>query len=221
MTALPRRHHEDGRRSVEHVTGGGDLAPGPQRVGEAGRRELRLVAAEHREDGADADVRVDVARAVERIEEHHVLAVVIGDLHLVELLAADDAAVPAALEHVHQHFVGERVELLHRLALHVRLAGVPEQIGQTCGTDARVDDADGEADVVEQRGELAGRALRGVHAVQDVLAERGPDDGSGLERRKAIGHEIAGVLACDAPWRKRQPRVTQECVTHLPVLVDR
>ena len=199
MRALPGRHDEDRRRPVEHVAGGDDLAAGAERVGEARAGELRLVPAEDGEDGADADVRVDVARAVERVEEHDVLAVVVGELGLVELLARDDAAVPAALEHVHQHFVREGVELLDRLALHVGLAGVPEEVGEARGADARVDDADRERDVVEQRGELAGRALRGVHRLQHVLSKRGPDDGGGAERRKAIGHGITrGFRRCSA-----------------------
>ena len=203
VRALAGREHEDRRWAVEHVARRGDLATRTQRIGEARPRELRLLAAKDREDGPDADVRIDVARAVERIEQHDILAVVIGAGRLFELLAPDDAAVAAALEDVDEHVVAERVELLDLLALHVDLAGVPEQIGQTGGTDARVDDADGERDVVEERRELPGRPDRRVHPVQDVLAQCGPHDGSRVRSalgRDAVGHGItAGFPRCEAP----------------------
>src|SRR5690606_17649326 len=78
--AVTGREDEDGRRTEEDVPGGDDLAPGTERVAERGERELGLAAPEDREDGPDADVRVDVARAVERIEERHVLSVMLGEL---------------------------------------------------------------------------------------------------------------------------------------------
>ena len=141
----------------------------------------------------------------------------IGELRLVELLAGDDAAVAASLEDVHQHFVREGVEHLDVLALHVRLAGVAEQTGEPRRADARVDDADGERDVVEQRRELAGRAPRRMHAVEHVLAEGGPDHGGHFHRRKALGHGLGpGFPSCGGSTQARR-RVTHFYVTNVSV----
>ena len=122
-------------------------------------------------------------------------------MRLVELLARDDAAVPAPLEHVEQDVVREGVELLDLLALHVRLAGVAEQVGEARGADARVDDADGEGDVVEERGELAGGARRRMHPVEDVLAKRGPDDGGGGGAEEAAASDMA-IASGFSPMRR-------------------
>ena len=77
---------------------------------------------------------------------------------LVELLAGDHRAAAALLEDGAEDLVRDVVELLHLLALHVRLARVAEHAGEPRRAHARVDDAHGERDRVEQRGELAGRA---------------------------------------------------------------
>ena len=65
------------------------------------------------------------------------------DPGLLELLAGDHRAVAAPLEDRAEDVVGELVELLHLLALDVRLAGVAEQVGEPGRADARVDDPDG------------------------------------------------------------------------------
>ena len=115
-----------------------------------------------------------------------------GKARFVELLAREHAAMAAPFEHVDEHLVGEGVELLDLLALHVRLAGVAEHAVQAGRADARVDDAHRERDVIEERGELAGGAGGCVHSGEDVLAQGGADDGGrhGARRRLAVGHSI-------------------------------
>ena len=66
----------------------------------------------------------------------------VEDARLLELLAGDHRAAAAPLEHGAEHVVGERVELLDLLALHVGLAGVAEHPGEAGRADAGVDDAD-------------------------------------------------------------------------------
>ena len=116
------------RAGLQHVV---------QRVALAGRVGL---AAEDREDGADADVDVDVAGAVERVEDDDVLAVLRGraatTIGLVVLLGGHDGDVAAAAQAVQQRLVGEHVELLHGFALDVLLAGGAEDVGQAGAADA-------------------------------------------------------------------------------------
>ena len=70
----------------------------------------------------------------------------------------------------------------------VRVARVAEEAREPRGADARVDDADAERDVVEERRELARRALRRVHAEEDVLTQRRADDARRLHGRNALAH---------------------------------
>jgi hypothetical protein len=81
----------------------------------------------HGEDGAHRDVGVDVRRAVERVEEHAVVAggELVGDGdEVLHLFRRHPAQVPGVVERLEDHVVGELVELAHLLALHVHLAGV-------------------------------------------------------------------------------------------------
>ena len=68
--------HEHGRRAVEHVSGGHLLRPRLQ------QRCLRIarapILAQDAEDRADAAADVEVRRAIERIEQHAVLALALG-----------------------------------------------------------------------------------------------------------------------------------------------
>src|SRR5579863_958003 len=74
--AVPRAVNKQSRRTIEHVTGRHLLCPALQHVGlRIALAHPRSFAAKDREDRADAYVDVDVARAVERVEDHHVLAV--------------------------------------------------------------------------------------------------------------------------------------------------
>jgi hypothetical protein len=65
--------------------------------------------AQHREDGADADVDVDVAAAVERVEQQQVFALRVAVGHHVDgvhLLAGHGGQVAAPLVGLDQHLVG-------------------------------------------------------------------------------------------------------------------
>eukprot|EP00964_Phaeocystis_antarctica_P071138 scaffold43356_cov54-Phaeocystis_antarctica.AAC.1 len=93
---------------------------------------------EDAEDGAGRDVGVDVGRAVQRVEDRHVLAALLEDDLLVPLvvigtgqvvvacgdgvvllLRGEHAHLAGELERVLQHGVSDQVELLLLLALHV------------------------------------------------------------------------------------------------------
>jgi hypothetical protein len=117
--------------------------------------------------------------------------VVLREHRFIELFARDDTAMTAPLEHVEEDVVGERVELLDLLALHVRFARVAQEIREARRADSRVDDADRERDVVQKRRELARRPRRRVHPVKNVLAE-GRSHDRGAKRRNAgvLGHGV-------------------------------
>ena len=149
-----------------------------QRVARAGRVGL---AAQDRKDRADADVHVDVARAVERIEDDDVLAVLavaLDDDRLLVLLRSHDRHVAAVAQAVQQRLVGEHVELLHRLALHVLLAGRAEDVDQPGPADLRGDDLGGQRDAGQQPGELAA-GLRMIAAAAPPGCAAEPSAGAG------------------------------------------
>jgi len=123
-------------RAVDGVTGGdllgarlqeGFLAEGVV-LAEAGIR-----AAQHREDGADRDVHVDVAGAVQRVEDQQIgaLRVFAGNLvSVVHFLGSHAGQVAAPLVGFQQDFVGEHVELFLHFALHVLAAGAAQHAAQ-------------------------------------------------------------------------------------------
>jgi hypothetical protein len=128
-------------------------------------------------------------------------------LGLVEFFAGQDAAVAAALEHVDHHVVGVGIQLLDLLALHVGLAGIPEQVGEARLAHARVDDPNGERQVIEQRGEFTGCAGRRTHACKHVLAKCGSHNRGRRHpnRIDAIIHGGPFMARCEAQ-SKRQER---------------
>ena len=121
------RVDEDCRRAIQNVAGRNLRVAGLEEV-TLGHGTPDVVPLVHREDRAEATVDVDVPRAVERIVENHVATalrflVVVG-VDLRAFLRADAADAGVTLEHAHEDAVGQLVELLHDLALHVDLTGV-------------------------------------------------------------------------------------------------
>ena len=84
-------------------------------------------------NGADADVDVYIGRTVQGIEKYDIAAVgaVFGnDQRLFQLLRAQGADGSAGAHPVYQGLVGELVQFLHPLALHVDFAGTAQNIHQ-------------------------------------------------------------------------------------------
>ena len=145
-------HHH--RRAVNDVSGSHLLGAILEAVFEA--RFGRVVALEaiDREDGADADVDVDVRGAVERVEEQHVVAGVVFGRHddAVVLLGAHQGEATVLANGADDLFVGEQVELLDLLALHVGRSGQAEDVHQPRPHDFAPDEFGREGDIVQQIG---------------------------------------------------------------------
>ena len=123
--AVAHGEHQRGLRAVHAVAGGHLAAAGLQEIG-LFHTAVALGHLEHAEDGADADVDLDVAGAVQRIEQQQVFAFWVAVGHHVDgvhLLAGHGGQVAAPFVGVDQHLVGDDVELLLHLALHVFAAG--------------------------------------------------------------------------------------------------
>ena len=121
--AVAGRVDQHGGRAVDDVAGGDLAVAGLKHIDHrvAISFGVRLTA-QDREDRADADVDVDVAGAVERIEDDHVLAmpaVALDDDRFLVFFRGHDGDVAAVAQTVQQRLVRKHVELLHGLALHV------------------------------------------------------------------------------------------------------
>ena len=174
VDAVSRAVDEHGARAVEHVAGRHLMHAGLQAILEAAGARLRD-APQDREDRADVDVRVDVRRAVERVEVHHVLADRLplrnGDDVFV-LFRRQDRELPGRAQHLVDHVVGEDVELLDLLAVHVLVAREAEDVHQPGARHLAIDHLRRERHVGQHAGELAARP--GVQALllEEELAER-------------------------------------------------
>src|ERR1700733_1921819 len=116
------------------------------------------VTAQNGEDGADADVDIDIAGPVERIEDDYVLAVTrIAESHdrLLVLFRGQHADVAAIAQAGEQSLVCEDVELLDRLALDVGRARTADHVDKPCPANLGGDDFRGQRDPREQPGKLA------------------------------------------------------------------
>ena len=127
MHAVARRIDEHRRAAIDDIARRHLLIAGLQHVRHRVARAGGVgIAAQNGEDRADADVHVDIARPVERVEHHDVfavLAVALDDDRVFVLLAGHDRHVAAVPQELHHRLVGDHVELLHLLALDVHLAG--------------------------------------------------------------------------------------------------
>ena len=130
------------------------------------------------EDGADADVHVDVGGPVQRVDQHDVLAgpafTLVAATHVtVAFLRADAAHALPGREDAHECVVGEDVEFLLLLVLNVGGPGSPEDVGQPGPVDLLVHDFRRHPDVGEQTRELARHKREFRLPVHDELAKSG------------------------------------------------
>src|SRR3990170_2316117 len=159
VRALPRGVDEHCARAIDDVARGDLPAARLQHV-------LHLAAAaagdlaHDREDRSNRHVDVDVRRSIERIEQKAVLPATevlryVDDVRL--FLRGHGAEAPAVINRLDDYLVGEDVELLLRLALHVLQVGRAEDVGKARASNLVGDHLGGEREVVKQAGQLTRR----------------------------------------------------------------
>ena len=154
--AVADGQHQRGLRAVHGIAGGDLLGAGLHEIGfRHGFAGLGHV--QHREDGADRHIHVDVGRAVERIEQQQVFALRVAMRNLIErfhLFRGHGGQVAAVLVGFEQDFVGDHIQLLLGFALHVAGAGRAEHAGKGPLVDAVRDRLAGAGHDFEQQTQL-------------------------------------------------------------------
>src|SRR3569623_767897 len=171
--AVAAGDHQHGGRPVQRVTGADLLGAGLQEVF-GGDFFFTFGRFQDREDRAHRDVDVDVARAVERIEQQQVLAlrVLRGDgQDLVHFLRGHAREVARPVGGFDHHIIGDHVELLLILALHVLGAGTTQHARERALVHGVRDHFGGGDDIVEQQSELAGGAGDAALLFDDELGD--------------------------------------------------
>jgi len=113
--------------------------------------------AQHAEDGADAHVYVDVARAVQGVEQQQEFALRVAVGHQVDalhLLAGHGGEVAAPLVGFDQHIVGDDVELFLDFTLHVFALGGAQHATERALVDGQADAFAGAGHHLQQQAQL-------------------------------------------------------------------
>ena len=106
--------------------------PGLHEIGLGGRGGA-LGAAQHREDRADRDIDIDVGRTIQRVEEQQetTARVIGGDrADLLDFLGGHRRQVAAPFVGLDQDVVGDDIELLLGLTLHIVTASLAQHAGE-------------------------------------------------------------------------------------------
>ena len=171
--AVAHGHHQRGLRAVDAVAGGGLVFAGLVEVFFADAARVAHLA-QHAEDGADADVDVDVAAAVQRVEEQQVftLRVAVGhDVDAVHLFAGHGRKVAAPFVGLDQHFVADDVQLLLDLALHVFAVRAAQHVAQGALVDGDGDALAGARHHLDEQAQLGRDAAVFTLLLDQVLRQ--------------------------------------------------
>ncbi len=158
------------------------------------RRNLPVDA----EDRPDGDVDVDVRRAVERVEDHDVVAgrELVGDRdERLVLLGRHARDEPGVIQGLVDDLVREHVELLHVLTVHVLFPRSAEDVDEAGLRHLPRDELRGERDLDEQARERPGR-LR----VQPLLV----DEEAGDRHDVCVWH-VSNIEPHARPGQRRRP----------------
>ncbi len=194
LHAVSDRDDEQRLRSVQRVAGAHLASSGLQERAVRDRPVARR--GEYGEDRSDRYVDVDVARAVEGIEEQQEVAARVGHrdaVRVIHLLGGHRREVAAPFVRFHEDLVGEHVELGLRLALHVGRADRSEHVAERTATDGIRDRLAGARDGLEQKPQLGIQPVVAL-ATDQIVGQR---DSTALH---------SGDRDVDAPrWRDLGP----------------
>ncbi len=151
---------QHGGRAIDHVTGGDLTVARLQEIFQGHRAALRADTTVDGEDGPDRDVDIDVGRAVERVNQHHIFGVlgerrIEGD-EVLFFFRRHAAHLATGFEGSLEALVGIHVQLLLHLALHVLGTHGADDIRQPRLVDLPVHHLGRQADGAEQWRQLAG-----------------------------------------------------------------
>ena len=145
--------------------------------------------------------------AVERVDGHHVFALVVAGLnHFVVFLRNDGADFAAVAQGADEADVGNDVELLLVFALHVLAAVGAGDIDEAGAVDFAVHNFGGQGDIAQQLRQFAGGVGKIFLLAHDEAVE-GSADGQGqfivVHKWKRVANERAGIQAAKLLARSR------------------
>ncbi len=163
------------------------------------------ILAQDAEDGADGAADIEVRGAIQRIEQHAVLAfggvVAAQDHRLFILLRGHDGDAFAAAERAQQDVVGDHIELLLLFALHVLVADRAEHIIQPRAAHMRCNHLGGDRQRRQDPGKLAAGLGIARLLLQDVSLQRDDLGGAGGRIGGRIDHGGHAARAlCNIGW---------------------
>ena len=205
MDAAPDRQHQQRGGSVHRVARAQLLRARLQEVVFLRLRDA-LGAAQDREDGAHRHVHVDVGGAIQRVEQQEIfpLGIAMRDcIGVVHFLRGHGGKVAAPFVGLEQDLVGDHVELLLDLALHVLGLGAAEHAREPALADGDGDGLAGPCDHLDEKPEVGGDELLGALFLDQELGERDASHGfclagwgvDGIRRLCSRGRRRATVVS--------------------------
>ncbi len=167
--------------------------------------DLTTLVLEDRENGANADVDVDVGRAIKGVKQQQVFAlrVVQGHgVHVVHLFRGHARQVAAPFVGFDQHLVGDDVQLLLDFALHVLAAGGAQHVTQSALVDADGDALASTGDHFDEQAQLRGQLGSATLLFDQVLREA-----------DAFRHVEDSKMRCEKKRRRAQSCKARETIS--------
>ncbi len=214
--AVADGQHQGGLRAVDSVAGGDLVGAGLHEVG-LGHGLARLGHVQHREDGADRDIDVNVRRAVQRVEHQQVFALRVAVGNLVErfhFFRRHRGEVAAPFVGVEQHFIGDHVQLLLGFALDIAGAGRAQHAGEGALADGVGNGLAGARDHFDQQPQFGLDRVVLALLLDQVAGEADAShgwfslDGRNSTCPAALGRAkgaLAGLLVSFPPLRRPAP----------------
>ena len=189
------RQHEHRRRAVHRITCC-NLRGAGQKKGLLGDFTHCFRRFEHRKNGADGYVDVDIGRPIKRIEQQQIFALWIAIWNLVNrlhLLARHAREMAAPLVGLHQDVVRDDVELFLDFALNILSARAAEHAGQRTFADVHRDGLAGASDDFDQEPQFGLDGVRRPLLFNQKLGQRGATHGRGSFHRIRIHTQIVAL----------------------------
>jgi hypothetical protein len=191
VDSLPRGQNQHGGGAVEGVTCSYNPIPGVQSVF-YGRNKF-VVFDHNREDRSDGDQTIDIGEAVERVERHDVLAllVLVHFYNVLVFFGDHDPHRSRRCQDVDEDLVSQSLQFLRLFRLGV--AGTEQR--QPCPPDCSADGFYHDLDRYQEIGEFAGGSPVLALFLQDEARE---GQTMGVHRRRSAHDGIADIWSLEA-----------------------